>query len=409
MYAKALDYKTYRLNDRSTHYSHRVAGKISKWITRMKVQLGQKQFDPADPVSILSYLSTFKTACDSIGVHEGAAVWLFSAYMKEPAKAALTMRIESNVKKSKPSKGQLRTYSEIVNYLLKTYASDDVIAEAEEGLRHFVQAPGMTELDFATKLTLKVLRCGHVYNEAKMIGFFIEGLNESIRSSVRSYWGENPAADLSTLARKAASIAKLVGQTHRDSTPRDRPQRNRGGKVLTLDASSPATSGPTATTHTAAMTTPPPVVNDPMMAVAELLMLSQAGASTGRDTTSMDAGGFCKVCFSPDHDTSKCTFINGQDFVEARNKNFHSMMAGRRSAGSPSYGTNDNGWQKRDNNWQRNDNGWNRGRGRGDRGARFGRGQNRFNDRRGYTNRSSQTEGQSKSQVATVKPAKSEN
>jgi len=104
MYADVLDYRTYRLNDRSKRYDHKVAGKISKWISRMRVQLGSKQFDPADPVSILSYLQTFKTACDTLGVNEGAAVWLFAAYMREPAKSALTMRIVGSGKRASSSR-----------------------------------------------------------------------------------------------------------------------------------------------------------------------------------------------------------------------------------------------------------------------------------------------------------------
>lgn len=45
-------------------------------------------FKPLDLVSILSFLHNFKSASDSNAIHEGAAMWVFPYFMKNPAKAA---------------------------------------------------------------------------------------------------------------------------------------------------------------------------------------------------------------------------------------------------------------------------------------------------------------------------------
>lgn len=160
----ALKYKNHRLIDRSDVYNHDTAGRIHKWQTRLKVQMDMKLFDPKDPVAIPAFLTNFKTACDALGIHEGAAMWLFKPFMRESAKSALNMRICPSDQSSVTKKGKLASYSAVVNYLLMTYAYDDIIAKAEAELHQFKQGTKTSEQDYATALTLKVMRCGPVYN-----------------------------------------------------------------------------------------------------------------------------------------------------------------------------------------------------------------------------------------------------
>lgn len=44
---------------------------------RMEVQLNLQIFDPADPISVISFLTAFKKTCDANGIHEVAVMWLF--------------------------------------------------------------------------------------------------------------------------------------------------------------------------------------------------------------------------------------------------------------------------------------------------------------------------------------------
>lgn len=64
----------------------------------------------------------------------------------------------------------------------------------------------MSEHEYAMELTLKALLCGPVYNEARLIGMFINGIHGANRDTARSYWAEDPEADLNKLVRYATSV-----------------------------------------------------------------------------------------------------------------------------------------------------------------------------------------------------------
>lgn len=97
-------------------------------------------FNGTDPITILNFLQVFKTACNTNGLHEGAATCMFQFYLKEPVRALLSARIRTTSRDKSSRQGKLSTYFQLVPYLFKAYATDDVIAEAEAELRKIVQA-----------------------------------------------------------------------------------------------------------------------------------------------------------------------------------------------------------------------------------------------------------------------------
>lgn len=58
----------------------------------MDVEVKSASFKPSDPISVLSFLYIFNTACDSNGIQDGAALWIFQRFMKDPAKAGFAHR-----------------------------------------------------------------------------------------------------------------------------------------------------------------------------------------------------------------------------------------------------------------------------------------------------------------------------
>lgn len=80
---------------------------------------------------------------------------------------------------------------------------------AEYHLRVYVNTPRIIENEYAAQLTSKGLRYGQVYSGTCPIGIHIEGLQESIRSTARTYSGEHPETDLHKLARHATSVSLL--------------------------------------------------------------------------------------------------------------------------------------------------------------------------------------------------------
>ena len=107
---------------------------------------------------------------------------------------------------------------QVVNYLLRTYATDEVISREDTKLHRFSQPDGMNETDYAHVRWENVLRFGSVYDEAKLKALFIEGLRESIRDNVRNYWSANEHLDLSQLARYASSMSR-IGTTRGTEAP----------------------------------------------------------------------------------------------------------------------------------------------------------------------------------------------
>lgn len=225
-YTEALDFLTYRLRLQSQKYNGHISEKMDKWARRMNVQMKSACFRPSDPISVLSFLHNFKMACDSNGIHEGAAMWLFQYFIKEPAKAPLMHRVCLTDKDSQ-QKGKLTTYCQVVNYLLVTYATDDEIAKAEAGIMQFKKPERMSATLFSELLWEKALRCGRVYNDARLKALFIEGLHTSIRLSMRLYWAANKDATLHDLARHATSLSKFQEGLKKASSKEQPESRDR--------------------------------------------------------------------------------------------------------------------------------------------------------------------------------------
>lgn len=88
-FAKEVDYRTYRLMNTPQQFDSKNASRISKLVKKMRSRLKETDFNAIDPILILACLTEFRDACDNIGTHEGAAMWLISYFMKKPALSCL--------------------------------------------------------------------------------------------------------------------------------------------------------------------------------------------------------------------------------------------------------------------------------------------------------------------------------
>ncbi|CAN8074214.1 unnamed protein product [Agarophyton chilense] len=131
LFTKVVEYRTYRLNDRSRKYKSKVARGIARYQKKFNVQMKEHSFSGADAISFLNFLQRFKTACNHNGLSERAALWCFQFYLTGSAHALIQSRLfgETGAVDVRRCK-MLRTYSEVVNFLLTTYATDEVIADA---------------------------------------------------------------------------------------------------------------------------------------------------------------------------------------------------------------------------------------------------------------------------------------
>ena len=156
-YRELVDYRTYRLMDRSTTFDSSAAKRISKVYRRMQAADRTLKFNGKVPLKILEFLWKFKFACDRNGVHEGIAVWLFQYFLDGRVHTAVKSRLSANIHgyHRRNEADALRTFPAVVNFLLRQYARDDVILEAHLDLTTFRQSSGMLEEDFSELLMKK--------------------------------------------------------------------------------------------------------------------------------------------------------------------------------------------------------------------------------------------------------------
>lgn len=110
---------------------------------------------------------------------------MFKSFGLDSTKETLFMRIKPPTKRGQPKDRNLTTYSDVVQLLLETYASKNIIAIAESSI---FPSPRMSAVAYAGRMSKHVFRCGIAYSEASKLVIYMEQLQKSIRRTVRTYW-----------------------------------------------------------------------------------------------------------------------------------------------------------------------------------------------------------------------------
>lgn len=92
-FTRAVDYKTYRLNDQSQRYADSVSHYIPKIVKDLQPQMKAHMIDSADQKSILVSLNTFKLAGDANRIHGGAAMWVMPYFVSSRIEASPNSRM----------------------------------------------------------------------------------------------------------------------------------------------------------------------------------------------------------------------------------------------------------------------------------------------------------------------------
>ena len=118
----------------------------------------------------------------------------------------------------------LETYAEVVNLLLRTYATDEVISEAVGDVTSFRQSANMTEELYSNQLWDKALRCGTVFSDRRLKSLFVEGLLPATCAQVRNYLATHPGVEYQAMARYAQAIGETHPSARRQATSFASPQ-----------------------------------------------------------------------------------------------------------------------------------------------------------------------------------------
>lgn len=123
------------------------------------------KIDDADPISVLSFLGQVERACDSNGVSEKVAMWLLQFSIKKFQAASLTIRltrkqgddIPNMMDRGRDEQERIHTYIEAVNYLLRSYATDDAKARASSKTESLKKLTHQNAVQYAKVLKNKSL------------------------------------------------------------------------------------------------------------------------------------------------------------------------------------------------------------------------------------------------------------
>lgn len=111
-------------------------------------------FNSKGPIPIIGFVATFKFACDTNYVHEGTAMWALPHFIDETLTYAPNSRmyaehslalLTASVRDKEPRfRKLLVSYPEVVNYFLKTFATDRTVAEYDASILEDIQPSSLT-------------------------------------------------------------------------------------------------------------------------------------------------------------------------------------------------------------------------------------------------------------------------
>lgn len=112
----------------------------------MSLQMKGASLSGDDLIMVLRFLSRFRGAYDQKILHEGAALWFFQFFLTGSALARVQSRLSGESGAVDEHRDELlSSYPEVVNYMLRTYATDDIIAEAYSEVTTYIQNSRMSE------------------------------------------------------------------------------------------------------------------------------------------------------------------------------------------------------------------------------------------------------------------------
>ncbi|CAN8061906.1 unnamed protein product [Agarophyton chilense] len=183
MFTKTVDYRTYRLINKSSEYTDEVAQKITKHHKKLSFQMGDTTFTGQSYYLLQGRLRGNTLAIDEDGTE------------------------------------MLESHPEVVNYLLETYATDDIIQENYSEVLAYHQRSGQTESEFSLAPWNLATRCGNVFTTSRLKSLFADNVDKAIRSQVRNYLATTRKVDYNGLARYFQGLGDTLRLGKRPAMP----------------------------------------------------------------------------------------------------------------------------------------------------------------------------------------------
>ena len=170
-FRKALDYRYYRLNRRSSRYDGQVASRVAR-LTRQLEASFKMRFSGADPIAVIQFLHSFVDAANTNGVREGAALHVLRSFLDTPARDEFVAY-------------RATSYPEAVDWCLSTFAPVGALASEYKAISSMTQRAHESPRAFSLRLRQRASRLGPLMDEAA-VTVLLEGLDPSVSGFVQS-------------------------------------------------------------------------------------------------------------------------------------------------------------------------------------------------------------------------------
>lgn len=178
-YVCAVDYNNHQLNDSSTLYDDSNFCLIPKIVKRMCSLINAFAFEPLDPNLYLGFITTFELACRATRIQNDPSVWKMLCIVADRVLSPLNSRMIQNERTRVlastvslngviPLAPRLKTYSEVVTHLYRSYASNKAISKANATIIRFALPAGMTLSQFCAAHFSNAVFFEDVYHEGAL-------------------------------------------------------------------------------------------------------------------------------------------------------------------------------------------------------------------------------------------------
>ncbi|GAB0495959.1 hypothetical protein MMPV_007269 [Pyropia vietnamensis] len=200
-FERLLDYSTYFLRARSLRY----VPSMVKYTAKLNRSLdgafqGQKAFTGSDPLGIFGFLITFRRACDAAGLTHGQAFPLMPFRLAGAAQQAFSNAVNAE---KEPGQYDIVTYGDGVNWLLRRYATQTLLSEAYHDIITMTQLESEQPRLFGARVESACERLGGLFRPQDVKDFFINGLSDQIRPSMRALNSQFPDRAMADLVYDA--------------------------------------------------------------------------------------------------------------------------------------------------------------------------------------------------------------
>ena len=179
-----MDYRHYRLRDMTdvpteTDLKHlyKLKDKAQSYHRSLAV------FDGTDPLKLFEFLSVFKRAMNDLGKSEAVAVRGLSYFLDGDAMDTYNVQMTSDL--AYVDGQETATWPHVVNSLLSTFITDDLLQTAYDEVVQARQKPKEPVANFILRLQDLAKQCHGVFPQAEMANMVLRGMKPAIRQRIQ--------------------------------------------------------------------------------------------------------------------------------------------------------------------------------------------------------------------------------